>query len=121
MQSRLEDEGEALVAQLDALSPGADNMALNQAYAKHAANVHQSFLALPEKIIEKYADGWFQDLSPIFLGLAGEDHREVCRWLVSGPVTNWLPRLVAPRCRISEGAATTPEATRPWYACIRSL
>jgi len=65
MQSRLEDEGEALVAQLDALSPGADNMALNQAYAKHAANVHQSFLALPEKIIEKYADGWFQDLSPI--------------------------------------------------------
>mmetsp|Transcript_68111 Transcript_68111/g.134414 ORF Transcript_68111/g.134414 Transcript_68111/m.134414 type:complete len:606 (+) Transcript_68111:101-1918(+) len=65
LQAGLEDEGEALVAQLDVLSPQLDNIALNQAYSRHAERVHQSFLALPDKFLEKYADGWFQDLSPI--------------------------------------------------------
>jgi len=65
LQNRLEAEGEALVAQLDGMSPQANAAILNEAYAKHAARAHQAFWALPEQLVQKYADGWLQDQSPL--------------------------------------------------------
>mmetsp|Transcript_106390 Transcript_106390/g.266574 ORF Transcript_106390/g.266574 Transcript_106390/m.266574 type:complete len:606 (-) Transcript_106390:92-1909(-) len=65
LQARLETEGEALVARLDAMLPQADTETLNEAYAEHAARVHQAFWALPDQIVQKYADGWLHDQAPL--------------------------------------------------------
>jgi len=60
VQARLEQEGAALVGALDAKG-SYEAEVLNEAYRKHAERVLEAFWSLPDKIIEKYADGYLED------------------------------------------------------------
>jgi len=61
-QAKFEEEGEALVARLDASSEAGR---LDEEYAKHAQRVVDEFWALPDHIVSKYADGWADDKTPL--------------------------------------------------------
>jgi len=63
LQTRLEDEGEQLVRKLDSAPSTPES--LNAAYAKHATRVVEAFWAMPDKLMQKYADGWLEDGSTL--------------------------------------------------------
>merc|ERR1719246_109846 len=62
-QHRLEAAGMALVAALDAEAEAGSLQprVLNEKLASFAAEVLRDFWALPDLVVQKYADGWLDD------------------------------------------------------------
>lgn len=68
LQSRLEHAGFDIVRKLDAATgANASSSArfFDDAYAAHAEHVVNEIWAMPDKLIEKFADGWLNDGEPL--------------------------------------------------------